>query len=145
MKNAVTFMTRMLIDSNILVYAYDISSERHQKALDFFKNILLSDSAVVSIQNIVEFSRIMTEKIKNPISPVQTRFIVSELSETMDIIYYDSHTVSDALNISSMNKIHFFDALLAATMEKEGISSIATENEKDFRKISWITVINPLK
>ena len=136
---------RVLIDSNILVHAYDLSSDRHEKALEFIKNSLINDTAVISIQNLVEFSRIMTEKIKNPISAVETRFVVSELSETMDIIIYGSHTVSDALNISVMNKIHFFDALLAATMEKEGINTIATENEKDFKKISWMNVINPVK
>lgn len=38
--------------------------------------------------------------------------------------------------------MHFWDALLAATMRRNGIFNIYTENAKDF-KASWISAVNP--
>jgi predicted nucleic acid-binding protein len=45
--------------------------------------------------------------------------------------------------ISKQHKIHFFDSLLAATMQENGISKILTENVKDFNKIAGIEAENP--
>jgi predicted nucleic acid-binding protein len=39
----------------------------------------------------------------------------------------------------------FWDALIAACMLEHGIEVIVTENEKDFKNISGITIINPFR
>ncbi len=150
-KNAVKFMTeftlkeKTLVDSNVLTYAYDKSSNKHGKAVEVLEKLLLSGNAVVSVQNLVEFARLVTEKIPKPISFEQARNIVVELSEGFEVIYYDKHVIADALSLSKANKMHFFDALLAATMEKENIKIIITEDDKEFRKIPWLKTINPFK
>ena len=136
---------KRLIDTNILVYAYDKASEKHAKVVMLLKDTLLSGNCVASIQNLAEFSRLVTEKLPKIIPFEQARNILLELSECLEIIYYDAHTVADALSLCESHKIHFFDALIAATMENEKIRIIITENEKDFVKIPWLTVINPFK
>jgi len=136
---------KRLIDTNILVYAYDKTSENHSAALKTLKDTLLKEDGVVSIQNLVEFSRLVSEKLPKTIAFEQARNIVLELSESIEVIYYDAHTIADALSLCDNHKLHFFDALIVATMEKEKIKVILTENEKDFKKIPWLMVINPLK
>ncbi len=54
-------------------------------------------------------------------------------------------TVTEAIKICGERRLHYWDALLAATMKENGIFIIYTENEKDFKKISWLEVINPIK
>ena len=71
-------------------------------------------------------------------------FII-ELLTLFDIINYHGKTVVNALQLSSNYKIHFFDALIVATMEENSIYEIITENEKDFNKISNIRITNPFK
>jgi len=44
-----------------------------------------------------------------------------------------------------MYKVHFWDALIAATMIENNVFTIFTENTKDFKKIKGITAINPLE
>ena len=39
----------------------------------------------------------------------------------------------------------FWDALIAACMLEKGIKTIVTENERDFKRIPGITIINPFK
>ena len=42
-------------------------------------------------------------------------------------------------------RVPFWDALIAASMLDAGISSIVTENERDFRRVPGINVINPFR
>ena len=136
---------KKLIDSNILAYAYDRTSNKHSTGVRVLKEAMVRQECVLSIQNLVEFSRLITEKLPKKISFEQARSIVLELSEGCEVIYYDAHAVADALGLCESHKIHFFDALIAATMEKEKIYSILTENDKDFKKIPWLNVANPFR
>ena len=136
---------KLLLDSNTLVYAYDKTSTKHNIAVETIENAILSGMAVVSVQNLAEFSRVVTEKLPQKLGYEQTRNIALELAEAFDVIYYDEHIIADALNLCEMHKLHFFDSLLVATMEKEKIKTIVTDNEKDFKKIEWLNVVNPFK
>ena len=60
-------------------------------------------------------------------------------------ISYNHFTIKSALHISKTFGAPFLDSLIAETMKENGISSIITENERDFRQISGIQVTNPLK
>jgi len=132
---------KQLIDSNVLVYAYDSSSGKHANAVRILEDRLLNGTGVVSIQNLVEFCRIVTEKLPRKLTFEQARSIILDLSESLDVVYYDNHAVANALSLCQIYGTHFFDALLIATLEKENITTIITENEKDFKKVSWLNVI----
>jgi len=134
-----------LIDSNMLVYAFDSSEkEKHEKAKNFFKSIE-RNKANLSIQNLVEFHNVVTSKIEKPISLDISKKSVSNLAESFNVFQYDSETIVEAIDLQKENKIHFWDALLAATMKVNGIKIIYTENTKDFEKIKEIKALNPLK
>ena len=66
-------------------------------------------------------------------------------SKSSTIIYYNAQTIMEALHISKEYETSFFDSLIAATMQENGIDNIITENENDFSKIPWLTVSNPFK
>ena len=139
-------MTKVLIDSNILVYAADNSDEhKHKISTELLEKAMNKGDAVVSIQNLVEFARVATEKIERPIDLEKTRQIIMELSDSMEVIAYDQKTIAEALHFSARYKLHFFDALLVATMEENFIKEIITENDKDFKGITWLKVDNPFR
>jgi predicted nucleic acid-binding protein len=139
-------MTKTLIDTNVLVYAIDKSEpEKHQVCSEMVKKLISDESAVFSIQNIVEFSRIATEKMRPKMDEFKVRGRLMDLIEVCPVISYNSETILNALLNTREYKIHFFDSLLATTMKENGINVIITENEKDFKKIPWLEVINPVK
>ncbi|MBI2148587.1 PIN domain-containing protein [Candidatus Woesearchaeota archaeon] len=139
-------MTKKLIDTNILIYAYDNSDlKKHNISKQIIKEATEKNEAILSIQNLVEFSRVLSEKAKIPVPYNEVRRIITNLELLFEIIQYNTKTIAEALDISSHYKLHFFDALITATMEENFISEIITENEKDFEKISNIKVINPFK
>ncbi|MBI4053071.1 MAG: PIN domain-containing protein [Candidatus Diapherotrites archaeon] len=135
-----------LIDSNILIYAYDASeTEKHPLAAEFVSEMVLNGSAVFSAQVFSEFSSAATEKLENALGTETAKQILLDLSKASRVVSHNEKTVIEALNVKQACKVHFWDALVAATMREHGITVIFTENEKDFRKISWIEAINPLK
>lgn len=137
---------RILIDSNILVYAYDKSEiKKHTVAKESVKEILNLGNGVLSIQNLAEFYYTITHKIEKPLQIDKAKQIILDYIESFEIINYNGRTIIEAINNQVIYKIPFWDALIIATMQENNISAIATENEKDFRRVSWLKVNNPFK
>src|SRR3989344_5385734 len=136
-----------LIDTNILIYAYDNSEkEKHEIA----KNILAKAwkekvTYALSTQNLSELFVNVTKKIQNPV-PVNEveEDILSIISfPNFKILTIKPKTVVKAIEISSKFKLSYWDSLLVAVMYENDIDTIITENEQDFKKIPWLEVINP--
>jgi len=135
-----------LIDTNILCYALDAGEpEKRAVAAELLSQCWRSEITLsVSVQNLAEFSVVMTEKVQHPVpEAVVTRFIRDIVSfDGWTVIGYDPATIIDAVGIREMYSLHFWDALLTATMKQHTIDTIYTE-DSHFKKIPWITVINP--
>lgn len=135
-----------LIDSNILIYAYDSTDKKkHETAKKILQKAWQKQADyALSVQNISEFFYVATEKTK-VLPREEAREIVRNLTSFSywHIFHLTEATLRLAASISTDSKIHFFDALLAATMKEHNIAEIITENEKDFEKIPGIKIINP--
>ncbi len=134
-----------LLDSNVLAYAFDKTSDKHAAAGVVLERLVDGGNGAVSVQNLAEFSRVMAEKIPHRMPLEEIREIVLEVSENFAVLRYDARTVADALLVSKEKRLHFYDALLVSTMRDGGVAEIITENERDFKKISWLKVTNPFK
>lgn len=137
---------KILVDTNILVYAFtDIDLNRQKIAKELLKNLINNnESLAISIQNVVEFTKTTKVKFSKPITDERLDEVLSKFRINFDIISYDINTIK---RISPILKesTDFFDCLLVATMQDYDIDTIITENEKDFNKINNITIINPFK
>jgi predicted nucleic acid-binding protein len=135
-----------LIDSNILVYSYDKSEQKkHQKAKEIVKQAWIKKDAVLSMQNLAEFYSIITRKTKKPMPLDTAKQIILDLIDGFEILRYDENSIINAINNQAIYKIPFWDSLIVSVMEENSIDSIITENEKDFKKVKWLKVINPFK
>jgi len=133
-----------LVDTNILVYAYDKSEPRKQKmALAFLEYAKDNESSCTALQNLCEFASVASGKNLEirQILPA----IVIDLKDMFHLVHYDAGTLERALQLIRKKEAPFWDALLAETMKENGIRTIVTENENDFEKIPWISVFNPFK
>ena len=98
----------------------------------------------LSSQILAEFFLNATEKIQKPISIKEAREIIRDFSDAAGIVNYSARTILRASELNEMYKVHFWDALIAATMIENNVFTIFTENTKDFKKIKGIIAINPL-
>ncbi len=135
----------MLIDSNILIYAINLTSPKHKKAQIFLQNHL--DESAVAHQNIFETLRVLTHpKFPKPMKIEKAIDAVDSITQKCLIIAPDYKTHSIALELIkkySMFSDMVFDTYLVVTAISNSIYEIATDNEKDFRKFSEINTINP--
>ena len=60
----------ILVDTNVLVYAYDRAEPGEQKgALETLRRLAVGGSGRLSAQILGEFFRAVTQKIRSPLSP----------------------------------------------------------------------------
>lgn len=137
-----------LIDTNILVYAYD---ESEGKKHEICKRLIdecwrLREKYSISIQNLSEFYVVITKKIENPVPMEMAKEIIEDIIEFQNWILmdYDPRTILSAIELNMVYQVHYWDALIAATMRENKIFSIYTE-DGDFKNIPWLNVINPLE
>ena len=147
MEKEVNSMTdKILIDTNVLVYGFENSDKfKQEKSMLVIEKSAVENNVFVSVQNMAELARVLTEKVKIKVPANITQTYLLKMGNLFRRIFYDEFTIMNALDISEKYKLHFFDALLVATMKENGIKTIITENDKDFEKIPFIKAVNPFR
>lgn len=133
-------MQKGLVDSNLLIYlsiAEDM--EKTEKVKQFFKE---SQELAISFQSLREVCSVLLRKYS--LSKEQVLTELDLFSDIFDTVQDNLEDLEKAINIFQDYKIPFWDAMLIATAERNGIKTIYTENTKDFEKYKKIKTINPL-
>ena len=138
-------MSSVLIDSNIIIYALNSSSPKNLAAQEYIEGN--KQSLYFSPQNVLETLRILTHsKYVNPMPSTTALACIQSVTKHLTVISPDLETYEIFLGLIKKHGIgsnQVFDAYLAATALTYGIDTIATDNTKDFNKISGINVFNP--
>ena len=130
---------KYFIDTNILRYL--ISNEELEKH-NLIKEFIIDKKCEISIQNLKELSNILFKKTNLSVNEIK-EYIVT-IGKKFTLCLELPTDILTAINISK-NRKNFYDALLVATMLRNGTNIIITENEKDFAEFKEIKVINPFK
>jgi predicted nucleic acid-binding protein len=137
-----------LIDTNILVYLFDADAPEKREASRALVERCWRHEAEysVSVQNLAEFSVVVTEKVEHPMPTDDVRRFVSSVTgfDGWHVVGYDGATLAHALTLRDRHHIHFWDALLVATMLAHGIDTIVTE-DAHLAGVSGITAVNPFR
>ena len=138
----------VLIDTNIFCYAFDAGDPKKRAvAQELLARCWRGEATyAVSVQNLAEFATIVTEKVAHPLplTTVQDFLTTVLLFEGWQKIGYSSGTIVQALTIQSEHGIHFWDALIVATMREHGISNACSE-DRQLARVPMITVLNPFE
>jgi predicted nucleic acid-binding protein len=138
----------VLIDTSIFCYAFDAADQKKRAvAKDLLARCWRGEAAyAVSVQNLAEFATIVTEKVAHPLprATVQDFLTAVLLFEGWQKIGYSGTTIMQALTIQSEHGIHFWDALIVATMLERGISTAYSE-DRQLARVPLITVLNPFE
>lgn len=144
--------TTYLIDTNILVYAYNEDSNFHEKALKLLENALNKNIyAVIADKNLFEFFAVITDsrRVENPITIDEAIEIINFLVDSnIKIIYSSSFVFLKTIELVRRYKIkrqEIFDINLVSLMIQNKIDTIITANDRHFKKIKEIKVFNPFK
>lgn len=135
----------ILIDSNILVYAINTSSPKNTVSRRYISTY--THELCITHQNIFETLRILTHpKFDNKHDTIKAIAAISTIADHVQLLTPQNQTPYIALELIRRYTITsnaIYDAYLVATILSNGVGTIATDNEKDFKRFSEITVINP--
>jgi len=142
----ILFLNKMLVDTNVLIYAINSDSPKNKQAQIFLQKY--RKELIVAHQNIFEALRVLTHpKYSKPMSPRDAQEAVLAILKACRVIIPDYNTYYLAFELIKEHNLlgnRIFDAYLGATAISNGIRVIATDNEKDFKKFG-VTVYNPFQ
>ena len=134
---------RTFIDTNILVYAYDIDEPVKQaRAREILKQGIEGETAVLSVQVIGEFFTVVTKRIPNPLSAEEAEQVLDLLS-ILPVIDLDFRMIRHAIEIHRQHGIAYWDALIVAAAHRAECTQILTEDLNAGQSYEGVTVVNP--
>ena len=140
----------ILFDTNVLVYNQDQDSKFYAQAAMYHSKALSGNvTAVVSSQNLLELVAVITnpERITRPLTQKQVSLEVEKYlsSSSFTVIYPNDNTMTFFTKLLKRyrlkNSRQTFNLFLVATMLSNGIKTILTANDQDFRLFKEIKVI----
>lgn len=135
----------MLVDTNILIYAINADSSKYKQAQKFLKENL--SELEIAHQNVLEAIRVLTHKnFSRTMNLKDALKAVLPIVKSCIIISPNQSTYYFAIELIKNYKLkgnRIFDAYLAATALSNGITTIATDNIRDFKKFKEIKLLNP--
>lgn len=139
----------VLLDTNILVYAYNADSEYYSACRPLLNRAINGDiDACFAPQILFEFFAVVTNpaRVSNPIAPAEALDEIEKIVDSLPHITppIDLHErVVTLMRHLGFGSKHIYDVVLAATMLGNGISRIYTYDADRFQKIPGISVLNP--
>lgn len=132
---------KILLDTNILVHAYNRDSPHNKTATKLLTQAIESENeAYIALQSIHEFYSVITspKRVEKPLTPRRAKELAETILRTPKIqkLAQTQETTTEALTLADKHNIkgaEFFDTLLTATATINGINVIYTENDKDFK------------
>lgn len=141
---------RILLDTNVLIYATLAGDPRHAKAGETLAQRHRRDVELfISVQNLAEmYPNLTGPKNQPPDSPELARDKIRSLAglRGLTVLPLTVETAQLALDLcveDGGTRQAYFDRQLAALMIRENIPLILTENVSDFTGIKGVTPINP--
>ena len=103
---------REFVDSNILVYAYDLAQgEKHVQAKTLLLSLWESGLGCASIQVLQEFYVNVTRNSKFPLSPEQAAHVIQDFSD-WTVHRPGIKDVVSAIELHQRHQISFWDAMI---------------------------------
>ncbi len=134
---------KVFLDTNILVYAYDVSSgNKHDVARNIVADLWNLRTGVLSIQVLQELFVTVTKRIPKPLDVKTTRDIVRDFL-LWEVVDNDGELMLAAMDVQMKYHYAFWDSLIIAAAIKSGASGLMTEDLNNGQIIEGVMIKNP--
>lgn len=134
---------REFVDSNVLLYAYDVSAgERHDRAAELVATLGRRRTGALSIQVLQEFYVNVTRKLAEPLPSRLARERIRVLSR------WPTHRpraadVIAAIDLHNKYDVSFWDAMILRSAASLGCDRVWSEDLNAGQRYDGVTVVNP--
>ena len=134
----------VLVDTNILVYAYDPEDEqKSRRAIEVLTQLELGKRGVLSTQILNEFFNTVTRNIPNPLELSSARVTVQRFIEHWRIVPVTTDVVQEGMRGTIEYQLAFWDSLIWAAAKLNDVDTILSEDFSHGQIIEGVQVINP--
>jgi predicted nucleic acid-binding protein len=132
---------KVMVDSNILIFSNIADMPEYTLARD--KMLALIDEGYTFVVNTIIISE-MNYKLQKILNNEESHTRTKKLLHSRYFEYFpvDNTTIESAVDLSFTSKIRINDAIIAQHCLDLGLDGIFTDNVKDFKNISGLTIIN---
>ena len=133
-----------LVDTNILVYAYDNSvPEKQPVAENLLDNLVLDDRGVLTVLVLAEFYVVVTRRITQPLSVEEAEVAVLELAEAFQVCDLTTAIVLEAARGVRQYGMSYWDAQIWASAKLNQVAVVLTEDQPSARVIEGVRFVDP--
>jgi predicted nucleic acid-binding protein len=135
--------TFQFIDTNVLIYAYDLSQGiKHDKALALLQSLWQSGNGCLSTQVLQEFYVNITRKTAKPLSSDQAIQIIQDFSH-WQIHRPDADDIIKAIELHQHHQISFWDAMILRSAQQCNCQIVWSEDLSDRQTYGATKIVNP--
>lgn len=132
---------KIFLDTNFLVYLQNQSEpEKQAHCRAVLQTLAAKDVMVLSTQVLQEFYVVMTRKMGA--EPVQVKGII-QLFRQFEVVTIDAEAISQAIDLSILQQISFWDALIVTAAHRANCSIVLTEDFNAGQNIAGVRIVNP--
>jgi predicted nucleic acid-binding protein len=136
-------MSKVFIDTNILVYSLDrFDPIKQKKCRSLLKTLTDDFQGVISTQVMQEFYVTTVKKLGA--DPLLIKDILHAY-ERFETVIITPDTIRDAIDCSIINRLSFWDALIVVAAESARCEKLWSEDLNDGQVIRGVQIENPLK
>ncbi|MDB5352499.1 MAG: hypothetical protein JWN86_3746 [Planctomycetota bacterium] len=134
-----------IVDTNIVIYAYDPEDARkHQAAKSLLASLSGRGRLIFSAQVFNEFSSLtMKPRRAHPLSPLEVVEILRELAAIAEVVSITPAMTFLALDAMPRHGFSFWDALIWAAAKENGVATVYTEDFQHGRDVEGVRIVNP--
>jgi predicted nucleic acid-binding protein len=134
---------KVFLDTNILVYAYDVSSgSKHDIAGKIVADLWNLRTGILSIQVLQEFFITVTKKIPKPLAIKAARDIIRDFL-LWEVVDNDGELMLAAIDVQMKYHYAFWDSLIITAAIKSGAAILLTEDLNNGQIIEGVSIKNP--
>lgn len=131
------------VDTNIIIYAYDIhAGAKYRAARALMNNLWRSQTGCLSIQVLQEFYVNITQKIATPVDVATATQIIRDLSD-WTIYAPVPNDVINAIRVQQRYQLSFWDAMIVWSAARLGCAILWSEDLNHRQIYEGVRVQNP--
>lgn len=135
---------KTLLDTNLLVYAYDYSKPfKQQAAFALLDQLVVSGSGVISTQILSEFFVTVTRKIPDPLTIEQAEERITNFCQIWPALEVNEMVVLEAIRGVKAYRFSYWDALVWATARLNQVGLVLSEDFSHGSLVEGVRFINP--
>lgn len=136
----------MLLDTNILVYAFDRSEDvKQRRARALLESVHAMHEVSLSAQVLAEFFHVATRRLRAPLTVAEAQQALADFAQAWRVLPIDEAVVLEAARAVSAHGLSYWDAQLLAVATLNDLRYLLSEDLQDGRILGAVRILNPLR